>query len=212
MKIIEVNNLAIPEVKIIKYLRLADHRGYFAETYKKSDFYDHPEMSFMKGVEFQQCNESFSKTGTIRGLHFQWNPYMGKLVRTINGRMVDLILDIRKNSPSFGKIIAYDMPYISSLDYGEWIWIPIGFAHGNFFTEDSRIEYFCSSEYSPGYEAGISPFASDIDWSLCERKLKNEFDQIKKNSLITDKDKKSFSLSSWIAEKNSDYFVYDKSK
>ena len=97
---------------------------------------------------------------------------MGKLVRTLSGRMVDMILDIRKGSTTFGKIIAYDMPSEHEADYNEWIWVPPGFAHGNFFTEDSTIEYFCSGEYSPGCEAGISPLAADIDWSLCEGSLK----------------------------------------
>ena len=97
MKIIEVKCLAIPDVKVIRFGRFRDHRGYFTEPFRKSDFAHHPEMGFMKGVEFFQANESFSNAGVIRGLHFQWNPYMGKLVRTIAGRMVDLVLDIRKN-------------------------------------------------------------------------------------------------------------------
>lgn len=210
MKIIEVKSLAIPDVKVIRFGRFRDHRGYFTEPFRKSDFANHPEMGYMKGVEFFQANESFSNAGVIRGLHFQWNPYMGKLVRPILGRMVDLVLDIRKNSPTFGKIIAYDMPTRSQDDYGEWIWVPPGFAHGNFFTQESIIEYFCSGEYSPGCEAGISPLAKDLDWSLCESVLRQEFTQlVDSNPAITDKDKNAFQLNQWLADARSDNFLYE---
>ena len=110
MKIIEVKELEFAAVKVIRFARFGDHRGYFTESYRKSDFHNSETMGFMKDVEFVQCNESFSKKGTIRGLHFQWNPYIGKLVRTLRGRMIDMVLDIRKDSPTFGNIILYDMP------------------------------------------------------------------------------------------------------
>ena len=74
MKIIEVKALDIPEVKVIRYARFCDHRGYFTEHYRKSDFHNPETMEFMKDVEFVQCNESYSMKGTVRGLHFQWNP------------------------------------------------------------------------------------------------------------------------------------------
>ena len=211
MKLLEVRQLPIEAVKVIRFARFCDHRGYFTEHYRKSDFANHPDMSFMKGVEFVQCNESYSKKGTVRGLHFQWNPYMGKLVRTISGRMVDMVLDIRKASPTFGKIILYDMPANNKTDYSEWIWVPPGFAHGNFFPEDTTIEYFCSGEYSPGCEAGISPLAQDIDWSLCDKNLKKLYDKIvPTTSLITDKDKNGFSVSGWKTDERSNNFIYGK--
>ena len=211
MKLCEVNPLQIDAIKVIRFARFCDHRGYFTEHYRKSDFANHPDMSFMKGVEFVQCNESYSKKGTVRGLHFQWNPYMGKLVRTISGRMVDMVLDIRKASPTFGKIILYDMPANNKTDYSEWIWVPPGFAHGNFFPEDTTIEYFCSGEYSPGCEAGISPLAQDIDWSLCDKNLKKLYDKIvPTTSLITDKDKNGFSVSGWKTDERSNNFIYGK--
>ncbi|RKY12106.1 MAG: dTDP-4-dehydrorhamnose 3,5-epimerase [Planctomycetota bacterium] len=211
MKLLEVKSLAINVVKVIRFARFCDHRGYFTEQFRRSDFGNHPQMDFMKEVEFVQANESYSQTGTIRGLHFQWNPYMGKLVRALSGRMVDMVLDIRKGSPTFGKIVCYDMPTSTEADYSEWIWVPPGFAHGNFFTEETLIEYFCSGEYSPGCEAGISPLASDIDWSLCEPELKKLFDDIAPStSLITDKDKEGFSVSGWEGDERSDNFIYGK--
>jgi dTDP-4-dehydrorhamnose 3,5-epimerase len=206
MKILNVKSLAIPEVKIIRFGRFPDHRGFFGEHFRKSDFAN---LDFMKNVAFLQCNESYSKPATIRGLHFQWNPYMGKLVRTLSGHMTDLVLDIRKGAPSFGKIIGYDMPANPTEDFGEWIWIPPGFAHGNFYKQNSHIEYFCSGEYSPGCEAGISPLATDLDWSLFDPKLKNELDAIATGDLlITDKDRNGYSLESWKRNPESERFVF----
>ena len=211
MKIVEIKTLQIEAVKVIRFALFRDRRGYFTEHFRKSDFANHPEMGFIKDVEFVQCNQSDSKKGTVRGLHFQWNPYMGKLVRTLTGRMIDMVLDIRKNSPTFGKIILYDMPVKQDVDYQDWIWVPPGFAHGNFFLEDTIIEYFCSGEYSPGCEAGISPLSKDIDWSLCDTELKKLFDDIvPSTSLITDKDKNGFSVLDWTKNKQSDVFVYGR--
>ena len=211
MKLLGVKTLTIDAIKVIRFARFCDGRGYFAEHYRKSDFAGHPEMAFMKDIEFVQCNESYSRKGVIRGLHFQWNPFMGKLVRTVSGRMIDMVLDIRKGSSTFGKIICYDLPADLNEDYSEWIWVPPGFAHGNFFTADSTIEYFCSGEYSPGCEAGISPLAADIDWSLCDRSLKGLFDSIALSAeLITDKDKNGYSVNVWESDERSDQFIYDK--
>ena len=211
MKVVEVRNLAIPEIKVIRYGRFLDDRGFFTETFRKSDFMRHPQLDFMKEVEFLQCNESYSKPGTVRGMHFQWNPYMGKLVRVLQGRMVDLILDVRKGSPNFGKLIGYDMPADHNADYADWIWVPPGFAHGNFYTQMSHIEYFCSGEFSPECEAGISPLAADIDWSKFDPELKEEFDKIiSGNPLITDKDRNSHTLASWIDNPDSEQFIYQK--
>lgn len=211
MKLSQVVTLQIEEIKVVRFARFCDSRGYFTEHYRKSDFYNHQDMDFIKGVEFVQANESFSKKGTVRGLHFQWNPYMGKLVRTLSGRMVDMVLDIRKGSPTFGKIILYDMPTDPQADCSEWIWVPPGFAHGNFFTEDTMIEYFCSGEYSPGCEAGISPLAEDIDWTICDPNLKKVFESIAPStSLISDKDKNGFSVNEWTKCGDSDTFIYGK--
>jgi dTDP-4-dehydrorhamnose 3,5-epimerase len=209
MEIIEIKTLQFAEIKVIRFSRFRDHRGYFTEHYRKSDVFSHPDIECMRGIEFVQCNESFSKKGTIRGLHFQWNPYMGKMVRTLFGRMVDMILDIRKGSPTFGKIITYDMPSNTNSDYNEWIWVPPGFAHGNFFLENSMTEYFCTGEYNPGCEAGISPRADDIDWSLCDSALKKLFDSIAfTTKFITDKDKNGLSVTVWKNDKRSDNFMY----
>ncbi len=212
MKILEIKTLALPEIKIIKFAHFNDERGYFTETYRKTNF---KELDFFKNIEFTQINESFSRKGTFRGLHFQWNPYMGKLVRTIYGNILDFALDIRKDSETFGKIIAYDLKAMTKNTYesssNEWIWLPPGFAHGILAKEDSMIEYLCSGQYNPECEKGISPLAQDIDWSLCEPKLKRTFDEIVPSTkLITDKDKNAISLTEWKNDESSDNFIKEK--
>ena len=208
MKILSVKQLEIPEIKVIWFARFRDERGYFTEHFRRNDFDTNSLTPFMRGVEFVQANESFSRASTIRGLHYQWNPYMGKLVRTLHGHMVDLVLDIRRGSPTFGKAIAYDMPSDGSEEFNEWIWVPPGFAHGNAFLEDTTIEYFCSGEYSPGNEAGISPLAEDIDWSLCDPHLKEVFCEIASSTrLMTDKDRNGLSVSAWERDERSENFV-----
>jgi dTDP-4-dehydrorhamnose 3,5-epimerase len=209
VKIVTVKELAIPEIKVIRFARFCDHRGYFTEHFRRSDFHNNPLTTFLKGAEFTQTNESYSKAGTVRGLHFQWNPYMGKLVRTVEGHLIDLVLDIRKGAPTFGKIIAYDMPSGRTDEFNEWIWVPPGFAHGTLLVENTAIEYFCTGEYSPTCEAGISPLAQDIDWSLCERNLRDSFNRIAPQTpFITDKDKSAFTVSAWARDDRSNNFIY----
>ena len=209
MKLLAAKPLEIPELKVISFARFRDERGYFTEHFRRSDLQTNPLTSFMRHVEFVQANESFSRAGTVRGLHFQWDPYMGKLVRTLRGHMVDLVLDIRLGSPTFGKAIACDMPSRGREDHDEWIWVPPGFAHGNVFLEDTLIEYLCSGEYSPGNEAGISPFAEDIDWSLCDPSLRETFHAVASSTrLMTDKDRYGLSVSAWEGDARSGNFTY----
>lgn len=212
MKILEVKSLTILDVKVIRYARFRDSRGYFSESFRANDLLEGGQTPFFKGFKFVQQNEGYSKPNVARGLHFQWNPYMGKLVRTIKGRMVDMALDIRKGSPTFGKIILYDMPANSSSYYSEWIWLPPGFAHGNFFTEETVNEYFCTGEYNPDCEAGISFLSNDLDWSLCDADLKEQFDEvIRKSGIISDKDKQALTLTQWLKDPRSENFLYGQS-
>ena len=209
MKILEVKTLPIPDLRVIRFGRFRDHRGYFTEPYRRGDFDKHPETAFLRGMSVVQANESWSRAGTIRGLHFQWNPYMGKLVRTLSGRMVDLALDIRKGSPTRGKIVAYDMPAALDRDFDEWIWVPPGFAHGNYFSEASQIEYLCTGEYSPGCEGCVSPLAPDLDWSLAPTDLQKEFrDLQQRGPTISDKDRDAVSFKSWVTDPRADNFQY----
>ena len=196
---------AIPGVKIINFKRFIDERGFFTETYRASDFINNELYIFPNGI--MQSNESYSQKMVLRGLHFQWNPNMGKLVRTIVGHMVDLVLDLRQGSPTQGKIMAFDMPAKSTNNTSSWIWVPEGCAHGNFFLEDSYIEYFCSGSYNGECEAGVSPFAKDIDWSICDEGLKNKFFELKDSFIATPKDINALSINEWLSKPESNNFI-----
>jgi len=125
-----------------------DERGFFLESYKKSDF-----ENIGINLEFRQDNHSLSSIGVIRGLHYQKNPYaQAKLVRVVKGRVWDVAVDIRKNSPSYKKWIAVEL----SGENRKMFFIPEGFAHGfAALTEDVHLLYKCSNEYSPQHDAGI---------------------------------------------------------
>lgn len=209
MKILSVTSLALPDIKVVRFARFRDDRGFFTEPFRRSDFDQHPEMTFLANVPLVQTNESHSRPGVVRGLHFQWNPFMGKLVRTVSGHMVDVVLDIRQSSATLGQALMYDMPADTSAEWSEWIWVPPGFAHGNFFAAESRIEYFCSGEYSPGCEAGISPLAPDIEWKLCDPALKASFDALVASgkAVLSEKDRTSPNLTTWLGDERSVHFV-----
>lgn len=208
MKIIEVKTLEIPEIKVIKFQKFNDNRGYFSETFRKTDMDIDERCNFLHGEVFNQFNESFSKAGTIRGLHFQWNPFMGKLIRCISGQVIDLALDIRKNSPTFGKIIAYELD--NNHEVGEWIWLPKGFAHGVFTPVDSILEYMCTGQWSPNCETAISIFSEDIDWSFCDENMTDIFQKTMNGfNLISEKDRNGKNLSQWLEMKESDLFIYE---
>ena len=205
MNIKEIINNQIEGVKIINFTRFIDQRGFFTETFRSTDFISNELKIFPKGI--LQSNESFSQKNVLRGLHFQWNPNMGKLVRTIAGHMVDLILDLRQGSITQGKIMAFDMPAKSFDGISSWIWVPEGCAHGNFFLEDSYIEYFCSGSYNGECEAGISPFSDDIDWSICDTNLKNKFFELKNSFIATQKDINGLSIREWLSKADANNFT-----
>ena len=205
MKILDVKELKIPEIKVIKFQRFTDHRGYFTEIMRYPDIFPVMPNGFN---DFVQMNETWSKAGTFRGLHFQWNPYMGKLVRCITGYLIDFALDIRLNSPTFGKIISYNMPDNKKEDYSEWIWVPPGFAHGTLLLENSIIEYFCDGQYNENCEAGITVFDEDIDWSSSDHHSTAEYHPELSIAHITDKDKNAFTLRQWQKNPNAKEFIY----
>lgn len=212
MNVIDCRPLALPGVFVVRYKRFRDGRGYFTEHFRKSDVAALCGGAVMGGGAVVQANESYSSAGTVRGLHFQWQPYQGKLVRTLRGRMVDLVLDIRPGSPTLGRVVAHDMPADPERDWDEWIWVPPGFAHGNYYTEASSIEYLCTGEYNPSAEAGISLCAGDLDWSLCDPLLKREFDSVlaSPGAKMSEKDRDAFSMVEWLRDSRSAMFLPDR--
>jgi dTDP-4-dehydrorhamnose 3,5-epimerase len=142
-------------------------------------------------------------------MHFQWDPPMGKLVRTVHGRMIDLVLDVRPASPTFGRMLAYDMP--ANDEWADLIWIPPGFAHGNAFPTDTYIEYLCTGEYNPQGEAGVSPLASDLDWSLVDASLADEIRSLIGNGLlIADKDRAAPMATDWARDPRASSPVFSR--
>ena len=204
MKIVSVISQAIADIHIINYQRFSDTRGYFTEIY---NFRDISDIKTLSTSIFVQYNESFSRKNTVRGLHFQWNPFMGKLVRTIQGHMIDIILDIRPKSKTFGKAIMCDMPSTSIDENGQWLWIPPGFAHGNYFIQNTIIEYFCTGTYNAGCEMGINPFSQDIDWSLAHKDLYDQFAKLQTKCVLSPKDRNGIDLADWLHNKNSQLFI-----
>lgn len=194
----------LPDVLLFTYERFKDERGYFSEVYNKQDL--HLSDGTDAIPELVQSNESFSKKDVVRGLHFQWNPFMGKLIRTAYGHMIDLVVDIRPNSETYGKGIMIDMPGSQESETDQLIWIPPGFAHGNLFLENTLIQYFCTGTYNPQGEMGINPYSSEIDWSLSEKKLYNQFSLIKERAIISPKDKQGINLNEWSRNPNSKQF------
>jgi dTDP-4-dehydrorhamnose 3,5-epimerase len=205
MNVLDVRALAIPEVKVIRVGRYRDHRGHFFESFRTSDLARH--APFLGQSSFVQGNASFSRVGTVRGMHFQWDPPMGKLVRTVHGRTIDLVLDVRPASETFGDMIALDMP--ASDEWADLIWVPPGFAHGNAFPADTFIEYLCTAEYNAMAEETISPLAADINWSTVDTALAAEVRSLFEGALlITEKDRTGMSIGHWARDPRSSSPVF----
>lgn len=161
----------IPGLLIIKPDLFNDDRGYFFEAYNKNRL-----LEAGIDVDFIQDNESCSKKGVLRGLHYQREPYsQGKLVRVIKGAVLDVAVDIRLNSPTYGRWSAVELTSENKLIY----WIPKGFAHGFLALEDDTIfSYKCSGIYHKPSEASIiwnDPILA-INWGI-------------KNPILSEKDK-----------------------
>ena len=138
----------LPDVVVVTPRRFHDDRGWFAETYKTSDF-----RQAGISAEFVQDNSSLSSAGTLRGLHYQLEPYgQGKLVTVIAGRVWDVAVDIRRSSPTLGRWVGVEL----SSETGELLWIPPGFAHGFLALEvGTLLTYKCTNEYNKESERSI---------------------------------------------------------
>lgn len=158
----EVRSLPIEAVKLLVPRRFADARGYFAETWNRRSF---AETGI--DVDFVQDNESFSAAaGTVRGLHFQTPPKaQAKLVRVLRGSIFDVAVDLRSDSPTFGRHVSA----VLTAESGDELFIPIGFAHGFCTLEpDTQVAYKVSDFYSREHDTGIlwSDPALQIAWPL----------------------------------------------
>ncbi len=162
----DVRELEISGVKLITPKRWRDERGFFSETYKVDAFH-----AAGVSVDFLQDNHSLSQTvGTIRGLHFQIAPFaQAKLVRVVRGRILDVAVDLRRSSPSYGQHIAVELSSENWLQ----LFIPIGFAHGFCtLTPAAEVVYKVSSYYSAEHDRGLrwNDPALKIDWPVSEER------------------------------------------
>jgi dTDP-4-dehydrorhamnose 3,5-epimerase len=158
----QVENTAIEAVKIITPKKFGDHRGFFSEVYSRKAW-----AEAGLDYEFVQDNHSFSvEVGVIRGLHFQTAPFgQDKLVRVAKGRVLDVAVDLRRSSPTFGKHVAVEL---SAANWRQLL-VPIGFAHGFCTLEpDSEVLYKVTNVYSPAHDKGLAfdDPALGIDWRI----------------------------------------------
>ena len=159
---ITVETCEIEGLKIITPTVFGDARGYFMETYNQNDF---DELGL--NMKFVQDNESKSKRGVLRGLHFQKKHPQGKLVRVIKGSVYDVAVVIRKNSKTFGKWVGVEL----SEENKKQFYIPEGFAHGFLvLSEEAQFVYKCSDFYYPEDEGGIiyNDSTINISWPIPE--------------------------------------------
>ncbi|MBP9185884.1 MAG: dTDP-4-dehydrorhamnose 3,5-epimerase [Bacteroidia bacterium] len=166
----EITTTPLDGLLVIKPKVIYDSRGYFFEPYNKQRY---AEVGIT--LEFVQDNQSMSNLGAVRGLHFQSPPFeQGKLVRVVAGAVLDVVVDIRKNSPTYGQHFSVVLSAENFIQF----WIPPGFAHGFATLNDNTIfEYKCSNLYNKQSEGGILWNDEDlaIDWQTS-------------NPIISDKD------------------------
>lgn len=164
---------------IIKPLLIRDSRGYFYESYHKQKFLEQTG----KEVDFVQDNESLSKYGVVRGLHMQIGQYaQAKLVRVISGKILDVAVDVRENSPTYGKCFSIEISDENKLQ----LFIPEGFLHGfSVLSEHATVFYKCNNFYDKVSERGVNPLDTNlnIDWKIPVEEM-----------TISDKDKTSVML------------------
>ena len=157
----EVIKTAIDGVVIIEPKVFKDQRGYFFESFSQREF-----EAKVRKINFVQDNESMSSYGVMRGLHFQRLPYtQSKLVRCVKGKVLDVAVDIRKGSPTFGQHVAVEL----SEDNHRQFFVPRGFAHGFAVLSDTAVfQYKCDNFYAPQADGGISikDDSLGIDWKI----------------------------------------------
>ena len=176
-------------VKVIRPNIFEDERGFFMEVYREDQFAAHD-----LPTRFMQENQSGSVKGVIRGLHFQWEPPMGKLMRVIVGTAFLVAVDIRKGSPTLGEWIGLE----ASATNRKQVWAPAGFARGFcVLSEAAEIQYLCTGIYNNQGESGIMYSDPDIgiDWPVDD-------------PILSEKDRHAQTLKEWLQRPESDHFSF----
>ena len=167
-----------------------DGRGFFMETYREDKF-----RSLGLPCNFVQDNHSRSRKGVLRGLHFQWDPPMGKLMRVSSGAAYLVAVDIRKGSPTLGKWFGIE----ASAENRRQVWAPAGFARGFcVLSEVAEIQYKCTGIYNSGAESGIlwNDPEIGVEWPIS-------------NVALSGKDQRAMTLARWLASAESEHFRYE---
>lgn len=175
----------IDGLRVIKSKGFEDSRGVFYETYNKQAFHS-------AGItdDFSQDNQSWSKKGVLRGLHFQYPNWQSKLVRVVSGMVYDVALDIREGSPTFGHYFGIELKPDGTLFY-----IPEGFAHGFMALEPSVFSYKCGALYDPKGDTTIRYDIGAIPWVWYATKYDIE------SISVSDKDAKGLSIDQWLRKR-----------
>lgn len=158
----KISPCRLAEVLVFEPIKHGDERGYFMETWRKSDF-----DAIGSHLEFVQDNQSSSLKGTLRGLHYQLKKPQGKLVRVVSGEIYDVAVDMRKNSATFGQWVGE----ILSKENNKQLWIPPGFAHGFYvLSESAEIVYKCTEYYTADDDHSLlwNDAKLNIDWPLSD--------------------------------------------
>lgn len=184
---LKVKKSTLGDVLIVSHQVFEDSRGFFMEVF-------HQELFEKAGLpsNFVQLNHSRSSKGVLRGLHFQWEPPMGKLMRVTVGKAFLVAVDIRKNSPTLGEWFGIEL----SEDIKKQVWAPAGFARGFCVLSNvAEIQYLCTGTYNVDCESGISWSDPDIgiQWPI-------------KEPIISEKDKNAQRLTQWLEHDNSNNF------
>jgi dTDP-4-dehydrorhamnose 3,5-epimerase len=184
-----VEKTFIRDLLIITPEMFKDDRGFFTETYRKDKF-----TEFGLPTEFVQDNHSRSAKGVVRGLHFQWEPPMGKLMRVTQGAAFLVAVDIRVGSPTFGKWLGVE----ASVDNRKQVYAPAGFARGFCVVSDfAEIQYKCTGIYSNKAESGVlwNDPAIGIEWPV-------------KDPILSKKDEVAQTLEEWSKKPDAKNFIY----
>jgi dTDP-4-dehydrorhamnose 3,5-epimerase len=186
---LKIESRHLGEVAVIVPEIFQDQRGFFMETFRVDQF-----RKLGLPTEFVQDNHSGSVKGVLRGLHFQWDPPMGKLMRVTRGAAFLVAVDIRKGSPTLGKWVGVE----ASAENRRQVWAPAGFARGFCVLSDyAEIQYKCTGTYNNKGESGIrwDDPAIGIEWPV-------------QDAILSDKDRKAQTLAEWLASPLSDNFKY----
>lgn len=186
---LKIESRHLGEIVVLAPQVFADDRGYFMETYREDEF-----ARLGLPTTFVQDNHSYSRKGVLRGLHFQWEPAMGKLMRVTSGTAFLVAADVRPGSPTLGKWFGLEV----SAENKKQVWAPEGFARGFCaLTEGVEVQYKCTGTYNSKAESAVRWDDSDlaIEWPI-------------RDVIVSEKDRKAQALAEWLASDDAQQLAY----